>query len=54
MNGRLSSLSVSEKKELFGEIAFAITGYATSKDMMEIPQKFQTNHDDNIKNAGGE
>ena len=54
MNGRLSSLSVSEKKELIGEIAFAITGYATSKEKMEIPQKFQTYHDDYINNAGGD
>lgn len=54
VNDRLSSLSVSEKKELIGEIAFAITGYATSKEKMEIPQKFQTYHDDYINNAGGD
>ena len=54
VNSRLSSLSVEEKKELIGEVAFAIAGYAASKGKIEVPEKFQTYHDDYINNAGGD
>jgi len=54
VNNKLTSLTVDKKKELIGEMAFALIGYATSKGKMQIPEKFQTYHDDYINNAGGD
>lgn len=41
VNSSLSSLSVAEKKELIGEVAFAITGYATSKVRWKFLKSFR-------------
>lgn len=43
-DGTLNTLSAAEKKELIGDMAFALIGYAAYRDNIEVPQEFVALH----------
>ncbi|MCI1246434.1 MAG: hypothetical protein LKG14_03480 [Prevotella sp.] len=52
VNSQIEHLTTDEKKQLIGDMAFALIGYATSKGILVIPDEFKTLHDKYISHNG--